>query len=451
MNSPPGGSPAFVNGPASSAKNGESHLQRTVLLLAFHFPPLKGSSGLERVLAFCSHLPRFGWRPVVLSANPRAYEAVSEERVSDIPSGVVVERAFALDAARHLSVRGRYPRWAALPDRWVSWLLGAVPAGWRLARRYRPAAVWSTYPIATAHLAGYVLARITGLPWVADFRDPMVEHDARTGATYPSDARLRRARLWVEALVAQRAAAAVFCTRAAADIFAARYPLVPAERIYVIANGYDEGAFATARSAGARNPDHLVLLHSGLLYPGPDRDPSAFLQALCALLDAEPHWRGRLRVVLRASGFDAEYRPIIERLGLLDSVELAPAMPYREALGEMLAADGLLVFQGYPSNPAIPAKLYEYLRARRPILALVDLRGSTAALLRNEGVGVLAPIDDAAAIQALLSRFLSDVASGRMAVLSDERARSFERGERTAELALLLDRIAGVPKAGGRG
>lgn len=418
-------------------------VQRTVLLVAFHFPPLKGSSGLERTLGFCRHLPRHGWTPVVVSAHPRAYEAVSDERMGDVPAEVIVKRAFALDTARHLAIGGRHPGWAALPDRWVSWLLGALPTAWLAVRRHRPAVLWSTYPIATAHIAGQWLARLTGLPWVADFRDPMVEYDARTQTHFPTDARLRAMRLRIEARAARHAAALVFCTPGAAAIFAERHPQVGADRIHVIPNGFDEDAFRSlpASPAAARS-QQLTLLHSGVLYPGPDRDPTAFLRAVRGLLDAEPRWRGRLRVVLRASGFDAVYREPIARLDLASHVELAPPRPYREALAEMQSADGLLVFQGHTSNPAIPAKLYEYFRARRPILAMVDGEGDTAALLRKEAVGTLAPIDDALRIQAALSEFLAGIEAGTVAVMSEARAATFERGVRSAELAGLLDRLA---------
>lgn len=413
-----------------------------VLLIAFHFPPLKGSSGLERSLGFCRNLSSFGLRPIVLSANPRAYEAVSEERIRDIPSDAIVERPFVLDAAKHMSIRGRYPGWLATPDRWVTWLLGAVPCGWRLIRRHRPVAIWSTYPIATAHWVAYWLARLSGLPWVADFRDPMVEHDVRTGTDYPADPRLRKARLRIERRVAERAAAMVFCTRGAADIFARRYPEIRADRIHVIPNGFDEGAFTRPAAPPAIPSAHVKLVHSGVLYPGPDRDPSAFLQAVRGLLDAEPRWSDRLRIVLRASGHDDIYRPVIDRLNLGAWVELAPPRPYREALDEMLAASGLLIFQGHPSNPAIPAKLYEYFRARRPILAMVDAEGDTAALLRSENVGTLVPIDDAAAIQTGLSNFLRDIEGGAGRVLDESRAQAFERGARTADLARVLGRFA---------
>lgn len=420
---------------------------RTALLVAFHFPPFKGSSGLERTLGFCRGLATAGWRSVVLSASPVAYPSVSDERIGDIPPTTTVRRAFARDTSRHLTVAGRYPRWAALPDRWVSWLLGAVPAGWRIVRRERPSVIWSTYPIATAHLIGHRLARLTGLPWVADFRDPMVERDPRTGQDYPADARVRRAYLRVESLAAEHATALVFCTHGAARIFRQRHPAVAADRISVIPNGFDEGAFATAPTAAhaaVAQPRRLHMLHSGVLYPGPDRDPTHFMQGLRRLIDDEPTWRERLRVTLRATGHDERYRPVIESLGLGGVVELAPPIPYRDALAEMMAADVLLVFQGYTSNPAVPAKLYEYFRAMRPILALADAGGDTAALMRDEQVGRVLPIDDADAIGSGLARFLADMAAGQVAVMSAERAQAFERGVRARDLTRLFERIVGA-------
>lgn len=418
---------------------------RTALLVAFHFPPFKGSSGLERTLGFCRSLPTVGWRTHVLSADTRAYPAVSNDRVADVPPDTIIERAFALDTARHLTLAGWYPRWAALPDRWSTWLLGGLIAGWRLCKRQRPSVLWSTYPIATAHLIGNYLSHLTGLPWVADFRDPMVEHDRRTGQDYPLDARVRRAYLRVEQKAADRAAAVVFCTRGAARIFLERYPQVGYGRVHIIPNGFDESAFATASAhcVTPRPTGRIHLLHSGVLYPGPDRDPTHFLKGVRALIDSQADWRDRLRITLRATGYDERYRPIIESLALSGVVTLAPVLPYREALAEMLAADALLIFQGYTSNPAIPAKLYEYFRAGRPILALADVAGDTAALLREEGIGRVLPIDDPDAIRRGLGVFLADIAAGSVKVMSRDRARDFERRARARELAAVFEEIAG--------
>jgi len=110
---------------------------KRLLMIAFHFPPLAGSSGIQRTLRFARHLSRFGWQPLILTAHPRAYEHLSDDLVKDVSDDCVVERAFALDSARHLSMRGRYPAFAARPDRWISWWLGAIPKGLAMIRRYR--------------------------------------------------------------------------------------------------------------------------------------------------------------------------------------------------------------------------------------------------------------------------------------------------------------------------
>src|SRR5689334_22761039 len=99
---------------------------RRVLIVAYHFPPQTGSSGHLRALKFSRYLPENGWLPSVLTVNPRAYERVDDRQLSEIPPDINVLRPFALDTQRHLSFRGRYSLYTALPDRWVTWCLGAI-------------------------------------------------------------------------------------------------------------------------------------------------------------------------------------------------------------------------------------------------------------------------------------------------------------------------------------
>ena len=217
------------------------------------------------------HLPEFGWTPLVLTAREAAYPERDPASADALPTGLQVGRGIALDSARHLAVAGRYPRWLALPDRWVSWWPGAVATGLRMIRRHRPQVIWTTYPLATAHVIGATLQRLTGLPWIADFRDPMVELIDETW--YPTDPAVRRARLFVERRVAARATAATFCTATARDIFTERHGW-PTGNCAIIANGYDEMEFeAAAQLPSKREPGGVHLVHSGTLYPGPDRDP----------------------------------------------------------------------------------------------------------------------------------------------------------------------------------
>ncbi len=408
-------------------------MSKRALLIAFHFPPQAGSSGIQRTLSFSKHLGKYGWEPMVLSAHPRAYAQQNPSQLASVPDGLVVRRVFALDTKRHLGYKGRYAEALALPDRWISWWCGGVPAGLALIRKYRPQVIWSTFPIATSHLIGLTLHRLTGLPWVADFRDPMLQ------PSYPTSAIQRRIYGWIEAQTIKRCKVAVFTTHSAMQVYRKRFPQLPAAKFTVIENGYDEDGFdmdAVARPermGGGR----VTLLHSGVLYAA-GRDPSAFLAALAALKRDGRVDAARLRVLLRAPGNIAHVRSLVDRHGVGELVEVLPPVPYREALQEMMAADGLLVFQGTPFNNQIPAKIYEYFRARKPILGLVDTAGETAHVLRAAGFQSIAPMDRGEAIAPVLSQFIDQVWQGNAHVASEELVTASSRAHRASQLADVL-------------
>ncbi len=410
---------------------------KRVLMIAYHYPPASISSGIQRTLKFSAYLPEEGWEPSVLTVHPRAHEHQSPDQIRDIPASLTVRRAFALDAARHLSIRGRYPLAFALPDKWSSWWLGGVWSGLGLIREKKPQVIWSTYPIATSLLIGLTLHRLTGIPWVADLRDSMTEEQ------YPADERVRRVYLWLERKAVKHASKVVFTTPGTLAMYRARYPAVPSHRWAVIQNGYDEESFRSASTGAARRTPGgpAILLHSGILYPS-ERDPSQFLDAIAQLKRSGAISASRLRVILRATRYDAIFRPEIERRDIADIVRLEPPVGYEAALAEMLSADGLLIFQAANCNHQIPAKVYEYFRARRPVLALTDPMGDTAGEMRNAGLPAVVPLDDQAKIAETLSSFLASIETGTARVASDEAVQAASRRNRTVELGRLLDEVA---------
>ena len=412
---------------------------RTVLLVAFHFPPIAGSSGVQRTLRFAQHLPKFGWRPVVLTAQPRAYERTALGDGNELPANLVVHRAFALDTSRHLSVFGRYPHRLAIPDRWCTWKLWAVPAAIKIIKQEHVDALWSTFPIATAHAIGLEVAKRTGLPWVAEFRDPMWQGD------YPPDPVQNRVWRTMELAVAKQAARVVVVTPGAKDVYTARFG-PDASKLELIENGYDEETFqrAASRVANETGTDRpFSLVHSGLVYPS-ERDPSQLFEALAALASQGILNAQNFRLVLRASGNENSYRERLARMKIDHFVALAPAVDYLSALQEMLSADGLLILQASNCNEQIPAKLYEYLRAGRPILALTDPRGDTARTLNATGGGMVARLDSAEDIERALPMFIDAAQQNTWQRPSSNVIASYSREALAGRLARLLDGVVGA-------
>jgi len=411
---------------------------KRLLMIAYHFPPLAGSSGIQRTLRFVQHLPLFGWEPIVLSADPRAYERTSEDLMSDIPESVVVRRAFALDTARHLSIGGRYIGAMARPDRWVSWKISAVREGMRMVKEFKPQAIWSTYPIATAHLIGAELQRRSGLPWIADFRDPMAQEG------YPADPLVWQSYNSIEEQTLSTASFSTFTTPGAAQTYQSRYP-ESAGRVVVLENGYDEETFAAVEKSGVQaqkiHPEAVTLLHSGIVYPE-ERDPTQFFEAMGQLKAKGVIQAGALKIRFRASVHDDLLNALARKYDVVEFIDCQPPIPYREALAEMLSADGLLVMQASNCNEQIPAKIYEYLRAGRPILALTDPLGDTATTLRNAGAGDMARLDSVEEICEILPAFIDAIRCSKAALPLVQAVEQASRVGRTAQLAKLLESVS---------
>ena len=408
------------------------------LMVAFHFPPQAGSSGVLRSLNFAKVLPEAGWDVSLLSASAGAYERTSVDLMAQVPPDIRLDRALALDVRRDLSIRGKYPELLAMPDRWSSWFFGGVRRGIRLVRSRRAQLVWSTYPILSAHLIGGTVARWTGRPWIAEFRDPVYHEDWDAS-------RLKR---WLlprlEGWAVRRATCCVVTTDGARELFERRYPEARG-RVHVIENGYDEGSFVGTQARRIEvSADRLLMLHSGAIYPK-ERDPSKLFRVMARLRDDGRIEASRLCVRFRAPGADQAIRELAQKFGVEDMVDVAGPVSYREALEEMMGADVLLVFQGSAFNNQIPAKIYEYLRALRPILALVDCQGITARRLAQFTGVRNADVQDEPAIEAALLQaydaFMADPASYRQPVRAVKEVSSTSRQHGAWQLAQLMTAI----------
>ena len=405
--------------------------RRRVLVLAYLFPPL-GGAGVQRTLKFVRYLEPLGWDATVVSTRSRHYPARDPSLLEEIPASAHVVRTRALPLANWLSLvpyrlgLRRVSAYLNWPDGGIGWLPFALLAGLRAARRDRPDVIYSTSTPQSGHIAAMIVSRLTGVPWVADFRDEWAADAFRADQPRP----LARLSGRLERDLVRHARRVVV----AADYFRLQGLAQDDPRRVVIANGIDEADLPAGVAPGS---DRFVLAHVGTIYG--IRDPSPVLRALVRLIrkgaiDGE---RVAVRLVgsLWLEGFDPPPEACVERTGYVG---------HRRAVEEMCKATALLLY--VPSSSLAPSgKLFEYLASGRPILSLTGPNNLASRLVREWDAGVVAEPDDEAAMdQALLTlwrRWLEDGLPDQEEV----RRKTLERYSRrkTAEqLARVLDEAA---------
>ena len=226
-------------------------------------------------------------------------------------------------------------------------------------------------------------------------------------------------------------------------MYLARYPELSAGKCLLIPNGFDEEDFSgltATEPAPLHSPRPLRLLHTGLIYPE-ERDPRPFFRALHRLKKTGYVDSGKLNVCLRAAGSESLYQKTIKDLNIEDIVQLLPHRPYRECLQECANADGLLLFQAANCDHQTPAKAYEYLRLRKPVLALTTESGDTAVLLREVGGATILDLANEEAICAGLPRFLEAVRKGSHSLPDAQKMKRYERRAQARKLAICLSEI----------
>jgi glycosyltransferase involved in cell wall biosynthesis len=417
---------------------------RNVLMIAFHYPPEGGSSGVLRTLKFTKYLPEFGWRPTVITAVPSAYHSTDPSLLGEIPPQAVVVRASCVDAKRMLSFRNRYLSITTLPDRYLSWLPFAVRAALKQITRNRCEVIFSTCPIPTAHLAAGLCHRLTGLPWIADFRDPWVEDIQYSGYSRARH-RIERA---MEATVVKMCTLLTVTTDLLMQEFREKYPQLPLQKTEVLPNGFDEEDFQSLDDFPSHRNGVMEIVHSGHVNPG-YRNPSGLIDAIGRLVRARDVPEDSIRLTFLGGGVylkSTAFRSMVASSGLDRVVQVLDRVPYRDSLLRLHDAAVLLILQGgYDTRHLIPAKAFEYLRANRPILALTG-DGVTARLVREFDAGDVVGIDDVDGICRSLHSMYDRFRQGILAVHvdRDHLREKYDRRNLTAALSRMLDRLAGV-------
>jgi glycosyltransferase involved in cell wall biosynthesis len=408
---------------------------KKLLFITYYYPPA-GGGGVQRAAKFAKYLPLFGWQPVVLTVAPQVYSITDESLLSDVPADLQVIRPAALQLPQSLPwrIRNWLARWFLLVDEQAGWIPGALRSGKQILGSDDIQAIYSTSTPYSAHLIARQLKLSSQLPWLADFRDPWITN---LSADYPTAWHLR----WneqQEAQVVREANVVVSVSAPMQQAFRERYTSLPAEKFQLITNGFDLQDFLNASKLQLEK-DVFEILYAGSFY-GKHRTPLAFFQGLKLALPSIP--AGRMRVTL-CGNLSPSISQLITHFALQDTVQVTGYLSHQQTIQRLVSAGALLLIigEGPGSQAVLTGKIFEYLAAQKPILALAP-DGAASELIRTARAGLVVPPHDSAAIsQAILSLY-GQWQDGRAEMkISPEWLAQYERKNLTEKLALLLDEM----------
>jgi glycosyltransferase involved in cell wall biosynthesis len=419
-------------------------MSRSIVFVAYFYPPCP-DAGAHRPAAMVKHLGKLGHRVTVLTTA--AYGRTPDEVATGAgDSNCVVRtadlqllrarlrgarRVQAIYGADTYSGRPHPLSRVLVPEPLVlAWAPFALARALRLHRAHRFDAVITSSPPESAHLIGSALQR-RGAAWVADVRDAWNFEPLRP--PFPTRAQ-RRVDHGLERRL-MRAADVVTCvSRPAAEDLRSRV----GANVALVPNGWDPELAPPrdrpqeAEVARLLDPDRVSLVYTGR-FGSYGRDPRPLIEALGRLAREDPQHAGALELVLAGPYTEAE-------LAVLGS-DVAPArisvlgsLPRGQALALQRAADALLLLASPERTQLANLKLFEYLAAGRPLLALAS--GTEAGRIVSEThAGEVVRSDDVVAI----AEALRQLAAGELEPPDPGRLREYSYPELAERMARLVE------------
>lgn len=436
---------------------------KTAVLVTYHWPP-SGGAGVHRWLKMAKYLREFGWDLIVFTPSNAQAPAVDfsletdvlpDQRMVKIP----VRDPYSL--YKWLTGRSNTPMYSGFIEEPGSrhflqglavWLRGNVfipdprrtwvgPATRRLRRLLREESVQaliSTGPPHSMHLIACRSAAESGLPWVADFRDPW------TAIDYYHDLKLTRwADHWhrqLESRVLRSADRVVTVSKSWASDLAT----LAQRPVDHISNGFDPADFPVQKTDEVQR---WTLGHFGSM--NADRNPVGLWRALAELRRRGVAGIERLRLLFYGP-VDSSIRASTEDYGVSDLLDIRAYIPHQEAISVMQNCAALLLPVNRSHNAAgvVPGKLFEYLATRRPVLLIGPQEGDAAELVKRSGAGWTADYDDVEKIITSLNVLLEHGENGgELHGAEQDDVEQYSRRELAGQYANLLNDLVHCEKA----
>ncbi|MBR4408972.1 MAG: glycosyltransferase [Bacteroidales bacterium] len=426
---------------------------KRVLIITYYWPP-SGGSGVQRWVKFSKYLPSQGWQPVIYTPENPDMPSIDQSLYSDIPGEAeIIKRPITeiysiyrrisgnkgggevnpinsqkktLKQKLMLAIRGNL----FIPDPRISWLRPSVRFLKKYLREHPVDVIVSTGPPHSMHLIARKVSKATGIPWVADFRDPWTRMFYFKHLALSDWARKKHEKL--EKMVLDDASAVV----AVSPLVQEEFKTMTGNRIELVTNGYDPEDFGQIVE-----PDgHFNIVHTGLF--ASDGNPETLWKVLSDLCREDARFADQLRIRLVGKNdtmiLDSIHTAGLER-NLVDLGYRDHTVAVREQMGSTML---ILPLRKEPEYRAtLPGKLFEYLGSQRPVLGIGQTDGAMARILADTGAGETFEWDDEAGIRTYVLKRWEKFLAGDDDSVPDNNIEQYSRKATARKMAALLESL----------
>ena len=429
---------------------------KNVLIVSYRYPP-QSYVGSLRTGKFAKYLPDFGWRPIVLTVEPENCDFCLPD---EIKIGEVI-RTRDFDLRNKLKIAKLNPNkhlfgpsvvqtiqsgamkcflWTLneclFPDSYVGWY-------WIVKKKYANGfkshhidLMFTSSPPPTVHLVGNFLRKKLEIPWIADFRDLWTQkHTWRR--IYPLWKAERKLEQW-----ALRSSDGMITV---SNPLATQLRTLHGKTVWVLTNGFDEDDY-NHRPIRKRSGNFRII-YTGNIYRH-KQDPSSLLEAVKDLLGEGFIQQGEVKIEFYGREV-SEAKRISHKMNMGETVDFPGMVSYKESIRKQLEANILLFLEWTDSRikGVYTGKIFEYLGARKPILAIGPKGGVVEKLLRETGAGRLA--SDVRETKELLKEWITVFREkGTVPYGGDYKLilSKYSRRSKARELATIFDSVVGKQK-----
>jgi len=424
---------------------------KKVLIITYYWPPA-GGPGVQRVLKFAKYLPQFGWQPFVITVKDGEFPATDKSLEKDIPQDCIVYKTksiepfklykkfvgkknkeeiptYILNQSKSDSFKDKIAKWIRLnlfiPDAKIGWIPSAVSRGMEIISEHNIDILFSSSPPQTVNLVAKKLADKSGVPWVADFRDPWTDAFWQEGGRNRNYFYQQIDKAFEKSCL-KKANGITTVSASLIKLFENKSP----NNYTLLPNGFDDDDFNKLSKSPSRQ---FRINYIG--YLGKNQKIDNFFKAIVSLDE-------KLLNKIEINFYGNIHRSIIEKIdsfGLKNKIIINTYIPHIEAIKIMKDSEILLlVIPDVKNNELIvTGKLFEYLATQNYILGIGPSNSDVVKILKETNCGKMFGYDEN--LKDILINQVHNWEKGDTLSTNIKVIQNYSRKVLTEKLAKLLD------------